>query len=250
MEPIIHNAVQKALMERTARRPGNMLYVTDLAKNPYAAIKRVLTGELEVFDYPTQLKMDGGKALEKASLREIAENIGRPSRTYFPLFNQIWTGEADMIIGHGSQDVIVVDHKGSAGEWWDYKESLPRSSDCLQIWQYGQLYHEQFGIWPQLRIYYRGWGTWGDFQIHEIKSAAHEIHLQAAGYITDKKGKFESQVRRIRRINPYWLRQELEQLYNLAMNGSQLDAIVTDPGGPDWDYPENATERLKETMVG
>lgn len=247
MQKLIHNAVRAALMNRPERKPNNSLWVSDLGRNPYSTVRRLLTGEPEPFDYATALKMDGGAALESFTLQQIAQNLDRPIQTQFPLFSSVWTGYADLVIGHGSEDVIIYDHKGSCGRWWDYKESLPRSADCCQVWMYGQLYFERFGVWPRLGLYYRGWGTWADFEVREIEAAGGGIYLEAAGHITDEKGEAEYVVTRSRAVNPYWLRLELEDLHRLAMNGIPLDDLVTDPGGPDWDYAENATRRLSQT---
>ena len=121
MSTIIHNAVYNALTNRPKRRQDGALWVSDLGRNPYIAIRRLLTGEMDPLDYPTLLKMDGGNALEAVTLREVAENIERNVQTQFPLFNEMWSGYADLVIGHGTDDVWIYDHKGSAGKWWDYK---------------------------------------------------------------------------------------------------------------------------------
>ena len=49
--------------EQPQRRIDKSLWVSDLGKNPYFALKRIATGEVEPFDYATLLKMDGGNAL-------------------------------------------------------------------------------------------------------------------------------------------------------------------------------------------
>lgn len=246
MQKLIHTAVHAALTERPIRRLDNSLWVSDLGRNPYAATRRMLLGELKPFDYPTLMKMDGGSALEDYTLRQAAENLERPVKTQFPLFNAIWSGYADLIIGHGSDDVIIYDHKGSAGKWWDYRESLPRTSDCCQVWMYGQLYRSLYGIDPQLGLYYRGWGCWGEFQIERIETEA-GFHLQARGVVTDEKGATENEVIRVRNVDPALLRDELEDVYHqIELNEISVDELeAMAPDGPDWDYAENAMERLR-----
>lgn len=246
MQKLIHNTVHAALTNRPERKRDYSLWVSDMGRNPYGAIRRLLTGELEPFDYPTLMKMDGGAALEAFTLRQVAEGLERPVQTQFPLFNEIWSGYADLVIGHGSEEeVIIYDHKGSAGRWWDYRESLPRSADCCQVWMYGQLYFERFGVRPRLGLYYRGWGAWAEFEITaERDDGGANTYMLAAGHITDEKGTFESAVIRTRAVDPDLLRLELEELYHQATNGGQLADLVSEPGGPDWDYAENATRRL------
>lgn len=246
MQKLIHATVYAALTERPARRLDNYLWASDLGRNPYGAARRLLLGELEPFDYPILMKMDGGSALEDFTLRQVAENLERPIKTQFPLFNSIWSGYADLVIGHGSESVVIYDHKGSAGKWWDYKDSLPRAADCCQIWMYGQLYHETYGIMPRLGLYYRGWGSWGEFEIERLETEA-GFHLQARGVITDEKGIIENEVIRIRDVDPTLLRGELEDIYHqLELNEISIDKLeAMAPDGPDWGYAEDATERLR-----
>lgn len=248
MDKMIHNAVHAALTERPKRRLDKMLWVSDLGKNPYSAVRRLLTGELEPFDYTSLMKMDGGNALEAATLRQVAENLGRPMQVQFPLFNDIWSGYADLVIGHGTDNVVIYDHKATAGKWWDYKESLPRATDCCQVWLYGQLYKEMYGIEPRLGLYYRGWGTWGEFKIKPVLEAdGIGLNLSATGYITSEKGGETFSAIRTRYANPQWLRSELEEYYeHICKSGMTIEEMeALNPNGPDWDYAENATIRLR-----
>lgn len=245
---LIHEAVEAALMNEPERKMDRQLWVSDLGKNPYHAFKRLLTGKMDTFDLPTRLKMDGGNALEAVTLRQVAENISRPIRTQFPLFNDIWTGYADLVIGHGSPDVIIYDHKGAAGKWWDYKWSLPRESDCCQVWMYGQLYKEMYGIEPQLGLYYRGWGTWAEFRLSFklIAKRGNVYAIEADGYVTSDKGDPLPQTR-YRMVNPAWLRAELESGFGLIESGKLTidDVQKMEPSGPDWDYATDSYERLE-----
>lgn len=246
MNFLIHLAVQEALTGRPGRRPDGLLWVSDFGRNPYAALRRVLTGELAQFDYPTLLKMDGGNALEAFSLRQIAENVGRLVRTQFPLYDNVWSGYADLIMGHGTDQVIIADHKGSCGKWWDYNQSLPRATDCCQVWLYGELYHKLHGIRPELRLYYRGWGTWAEFEIKEKKGDDFTL-FETIGIVTNDKGDVEYDVCRIRDVDPNLLKAEIENLYLDVKNGllSLADIEKQMPSAPDWDYAEDTTDRLR-----
>lgn len=243
---MIHEAIKQALVQKPERAIDDKLWVSDLGKNPYSACKRLMNKELEEFDYATLLKMDAGTALEHVSLRQIAENLPARVTTQFPLYNEIWTGYADIVIGHGTDDVYIFDHKGSAGRWWDYKESLPRASDCCQVWMYGQLYQAHYGVKPKLGLYYRGWGTWAEFDLKFFLNGRDGAVVHATGRVTDDKGKGSRLVTRERRLNPLWLREELESYHNVIHAGvfrqSSLDDL--NPQGPDWDYAENSYDRL------
>ena len=247
-DAVIHHAVNDALMGAPERKLRPEIWVSDLGRNPYGLVRRLITGELEPFDYPTRLKMDNGTAMELATLNQVAQRLNRPVQTQFPLYNEVWSGYADLVIGHGSQDVTIYDHKASAGRWWDYKGSLPRASDMLQVWKYGELYKETYGIQPTLGLYYRGWGTWGEFSVSVIEDTRTGLAMIAQGYITDEKGEEINTVTRTRQVNPEWLSTSLEAYYNLYLAGDlsieEMEAL--NPNGPDWDYAEEATLRLAE----
>ncbi len=246
MHKLIHNAVYTALTSAPKRRLNKMLWVSDLGKNPYSAVRRLWTGEMDTFDYTALMRMDGGNALEAATLRHVAENLERPIRTQFPLFDDIWSGYADLVIGHGTDDVIIYDHKATAGKWWDYKESLPRVADCCQVWLYGELYNQMYGVVPGLGLYYRGWGTWGEFKIETDGDDAIQQKLVASGFITGEKGGEAIPVIRPRAANPRLLRVELQAYHERIFSGAMTVGEMEDlnPNGPDWDYAVNASSRL------
>lgn len=249
MNPIIHNAVHFALTERPQRRSGKDVWVSDMGKNPYFLAKRLLTGGLEEFDYPTLLKMDNGVAFEGATISEIGHGLedGLTMITQFPLFDDVWSGYADIVLGHKTDTVYIYDIKGSAGQWWDYKESFPRATDCLQVWKYGELYYAKYGVKPTLGLYYRGWGTWAEFHIKEASYG-----LAAIGHVTNSKGEGVASVTRPRFVAPQFLSDELEAVYSAIMaDGDGLgpglieQLGLRDPEGPDWDYAERRTEEFR-----
>lgn len=238
---MIHELIEKGLTERPSRRLDGMLWVSDLGYNPYDTVKRLVTGETKEFDVPTLIKMQNGVALEDDSLAIIAQNSTQPIKTQVPLFNDVWSGYADIVFDFGKDSVAIFDHKGSGGKWWDYKGSLPRVNDCCQVWLYGELYKEMYGKRPYTGLYYRGWGTWAEFQVSFDGRG-----LSAVGYITNEKGENVQWESRSRRVNPFWLKRELEGYYGRiqAGEGEQLLSELTDPGGPDWDYATGNYDRL------
>lgn len=245
---IFHKSIKDSLTNRPKRKQDRALWVSDFGRNPYDALSRIMTGTIKEFDYSTLLKMDGGNALESFSLRQVAENLDRPIQTQFPLFDDIWTGYADLVIGHGTEDIIIYDHKGSCGKWWDYKASLPRAADCCQVWLYGNLYAKQYGIMPRLGIYYRGWGAWAEFELRLLYHDDGEGYIRADGIVTDEKGIEEKEVTRFHKVDPTLLLNQIERLYRTVQTDKFTleDLANMKPEDEDWDYAARMTKELRE----
>lgn len=253
METIIHNAIYESITSDPPRRIDGMLWASDLGKNPYFVAKRLLARQLDPFDYPTQIKMSNGNALEEITLEQIAQNTARPMWTQFPVYNELWTGYADVVLGHGSDLVDICDIKATSDKWWDYKGTLPRTGHVLQVWKYGQLYEAMYGVKPRLRLYYRGWGCWAEF---EIKAGA--AGLACMGHVTDDKGlSTGNEETRLRYVDPHFLEAELERVasyvngfkrpvdFERAMAALKRDLGIYEPDGPDWDYAERRTDDMR-----
>lgn len=255
--PYFMEALKAAILDQPDRRLDNMLWVSDIGYNPHGAVRRLMLGELEPFDYATELKMKGGQALEDWNVPAAQSQLGLRSRTNVPIFNDLWSGYMDLVLTLPQDSgLIVYDHKGAAGRWWDYRGSLPRVSDCCQVLLYADMLRESLGqdqVPVYSRLYYHGWGTFADwrvkFGIIPDPNLGHVPGIIAEGIITDDKGQKISQETRYRRVNPWTLRAELETLYGRVMAGSisieELESM--NPNGPDWDYAENAYQRLRET---
>ena len=260
-KPLLKNALERAIMEKPERRLDGKLWASDLGKNPHGAIRRLLTGYMEPFDYATRLKMEGGVALEDHLIPLAVSQLQAPARLQFPLYDEIWSGYADLVLNHGvDARTIIYDHKGSAGQWWDYKESLPRVSDMAQVWLYGQLYRARYPghvIPVETRLLYTGWGTWAEFSVRfdmipagSPNLAELEPGMVAEGWISHKpRGKKDhvtTAVTRYRRVNPWALREELESKWSAVQAGliPEEELAYLDPGGPDWDYAEDNYDRL------
>jgi len=256
MEPVIYNAFEAGLTARPARRLDDRLWATDLGKNPYFMLRRLIFGELVEFDAATLAKMDAGTSLEHATLSKVSENLARPVIRDFPLFDERWTGYADFVAGHGTDEVLLADHKATGGQRWDYNESLPRSGDICQLWKYGKIYELTYGVTPELRLFYRGWGAWAEFVLTEHRRYAGkfpDVMLRADGWVTNKKGQNPQYLSRLRNINPYLLNHELEELHARVQIGD-ISALKEDmeqmkPDGPDWDYAERASVRLADELI-
>jgi hypothetical protein len=227
---MIREAVETYLTSKPPRRVDSYLWVSDLGMHPAKAMRRVLKGEMEKFDVATQVKMASGSALEADTLDAL--RFSHPGLlTQFPLWNDTWSGYADFVLGHGSEEVTIIEHKAQGNKWWDYKESLPKSTHVLQLWLYGQLYRERFGTTPRLLLYYRGWDEYAEFDIPCVGFPEGGPAL-LTGRIDGR-----DTVRRMY-IAPHALRAEMEQYYLIRT----IPQLAEEEG--DWSYPEKASRRL------
>lgn len=227
---MIREAIESYLTARPPRRLDNLLWVSDLGRHPAKAMNRLIHGQQSEFAADVQVKMDNGSAIEEATSRAIHYACANVL-TQFPLYNTIWTGYADFVIGHGTEHVTIIEHKAQGDKGFDYRDSLPRSADVCQLWLYGNLYRERYGITPRLLLFYRGWSNWAEFAIPVEWSGSG--HFSVEGVVDSR------QVYRMVRFHPGWLRAELESCF----------AGRTIPNLPEsestWEYAEEAYGRLK-----
>lgn len=240
----IRPAIEHYLTSQPNRkeRPSE-LYVSELGYHPQKFLNRVLHGKTEPFDAPTLDIMQQGSVLEAdtvAALQLAHANV----RTQFPLYNATWSGYADIVIGHGTEDVTIIEHKCTGQKWFDYKKSLPRSTHICQLWMYGWLYEQMYGIRPNLKLYYRSWGSFAEFALpaEPLDDGA----IAVTGCLGDKvrgQGFVVAPVTRLRYIAPNLLRLEAEQLFGSL---EQFDSETIDP--ETWTYPEDAYVHLVENL--
>lgn len=223
---MIYQAILQTLTSRPSRKPTDDLYVSEFGQHPYKAMARVLQGEQTKFDTKTLEKMENGTAFENDTMQKLSLAIPNV-RTQFPLYDAIWSGYADAVIGHGTVDVTIVEHKATGDKWWDYKGGLVRSTHVCQLWLYGQLYQDMFGITPTLILYYRAWDHHAEFKIVDRGDGL----IWAVGEIDGNP------VERSLRISPVALQAEIEDLYNLG-------ELPDDEGVESWNYAEDAYDRL------
>lgn len=218
---MIREAFLSALQNRPARKPTTDLYVSDLGMHPYKAMARILNGERSQFEPSVLEKMECGTAFEENTAKLVSQTI--PTITQFPLWNRLWSGYADMVIGHNTDQVFIVEHKATDTKAWGY---IPKSTHICQLWMYGQLYEELYSVKPQLILVYRSWGQLAEF----------DVTVSPSGVVCSG---FVGNARKIKEfwISPAALRTELENYYE----GERLPS----PDGADtWDYPEEAFNRL------
>lgn len=225
---MIRQAFERGFTNQPKRKLTTDLWVSDLGNHPAKAMARILNGEQEEFTVEVKEKMQFGNVLEADTAAMLAHNLSSPMIAQFPLYNNIWSGYADLVIDHLSDRVTILEHKVTGDKWWDYKGSLPRAAHVCQLWLYGRLYEENYGIRPRLILYYRAFGHYAELELSE------ERHRIVAEGIIDGEP-----VHRYRLVAPDLLREELEQ-YHLAR---EMPA-ATEAELKSWDYAEEAYSRL------
>ncbi len=226
---MIHEAVESYLLAKNSlkRRNDGMLWVSDLGNHPYKAMARVLGIDLPGFEVSVLNKMQQGNLLEPDTVECL--RFGYPNvLTQFPLYNDLWSGYADMVIGHNTMArPTIVEHKGTSDKYFDYKQSLPRSAHVCQLWMYGQLYRARYGHGADLVLYYRSWSNYAEFSLDVSMG-----RVVATGTVDG------APVARTLWIDPHPLRLELEEYY-------ERQELPSPDGSDSWNYAEDAYERLK-----
>lgn len=225
---MIREAFERGFTNQPGRKLTTDLWVSDLGNHPAKAMMRVLNGEQEEFTVEVKEKMQFGNVLEADTASVLAHNLSSPMIAQFPLYNDIWSGYADLVIDHLSDRVTILEHKVTGDKWFDYKGSLPRAAHVCQLWMYGRLYEETYGMRPRLILYYRAFGHYAELELSEERH-----RIVAEGMIDGEP------VHRYRLIVPDLLRQELERYY-LAR---ELP-VATEEEVKSWDYAEEAYGRL------
>lgn len=233
---MIHTTVEKYLLAKNAlkRRPDGMLWVSDLGNHPYKAMARIMGVEQTSFGVDVLNKMQQGNLLEPDTiecLRFSYPNV----LTQFPLYNDVWSGYADAIIGHDElPSPVIVEHKGTSDKGFDYRQSLPRPAHVCQLWLYGELYRERYGVKPQLVLYYRSWSNYAEFQLEERNDFLNS-YIMATGVVDG------AYTERYVRVHPMSLRRELESWFARR-------ELPSSDGADSWDYAKESYDRLTEGL--
>jgi hypothetical protein len=242
---IIRNAYLRAVAADPARKTDKGLWVSDLGRHPRGAMNRVLHGEMMAFDEATKEKMNLGNAYEAELVERLSYSF-TGTHKQFPLFNGIWSGYADFVIGHGTDRPIIVECKSTDNKWWDtmkpvgdykaekftQKASIVRASYVTQLLQYGFLYQEMFKIAPKLILYIRSWGKYIECEVALSEPAKATSQVAVCGWKDGEK--FNSVVP----VAPILLRQEIERWFN-AQQLPPDDGLVD-----SWEYAEYASAKL------
>lgn len=137
------------------------LWASDIGRCPRSAMLRILGFE-RTRDFPPIVKkaMQFGCDKEEETLRTLVEAFGTERiASQMRVGNERWSAKTDVIVDHGTEGPIIIEHKAVFGRWRG--KDVVRSEDIAQLWLYGHLYEESqsdaFGIKrPALILFYRG----------------------------------------------------------------------------------------------
>ena len=109
-------------------------------------------------DFPKIVKeaMQFGLDKEAETLEVLRENFGDRITSQKPMGNDLWSGHPDFIVDCGTDDAIIVEHKGVFGRWRGL--DLLSTEHVAQLCLYGQLHEEANNgrRRPSLILFYRG----------------------------------------------------------------------------------------------
>lgn len=233
----IRPAILGHLADKPQRWNEQILYVSEFGRHPANAMLRMLDGKQWKPDPNLKLTMSNGTAFENGTF-DLLRNSGELPSIFqqFPLYDDIWHGRADMVIGHGTMEVVIVEHKATSDASFDYGNSYPRAADLCQLWLYGELYHALFKIKPKLVLFYRSWKRVAECHIHlDEDTRTVRPHLWIDGRRVEQ---------RVKDVWPPLLRDEMETLYRSQSFGEDLPESLS-----SWDYAEEATARMKQSEV-
>ena len=227
----VRESINQSYRMSPGKRPDGMLWVSDLGNHPAKAMRRIVEGYREEFDVPTHDKMSAGVALEGDTIQRFV-SVNGDSIPQFPLFDNIWSGYADLVHCHGSALPRIIEHKGVSSYVFKMApEKLVKSTHVCQLWLYGQLYRDTYGVMPLLTLYYRGWGDYCEVDLEETGPG----HVRVLGCVNDRPVDFVTPYR------PQRLRDEIEACYRAGVVPSS-EEVRGDVNG--WTYAEDSAERL------
>lgn len=205
MEFSLNEIYTEALRQYIERPPGTRLQPSGFGYHPAREMLRIQANESTQFDDATLDIMRLGNIVENDTFDTLAYNAPFGILRQFPLWNDLWQGYADAIIGHGTDHPMIVEHKFTEGKGWEQYSPI-KSFHAAQLWLYGELYKERFGIEPQLRLYYRApKGRYCEVAVSVVDEQP--VSMYFAGR---KDG---SPVNTFIRFDPNLLRQEIEECY-------------------------------------
>ena len=228
---MIREAINQSYSRVPNKRNDGMLWVSDLGGHPVKALRRILENHREEFDIATHDKMSAGTALEADTIQRFISVNGN-CITQFPLYDSMWSGYADLVYQHGTQTPYIIEHKAmSSYVFKSAPEKLVKSTHVCQLWMYGRLYEQIYGVHPVLSLYCRGWGEFAEVTVEQNDDLT--IHL--FGQVNEKQIDFNTSYR------PLFLLMEMEELFLTGRVPSARD-VPEDP--TSWTYAEDSSARL------
>lgn len=168
---IVYPAIEAAVTKPSDYVPtGNpRLWGSDMCHCPRKAMLRVQGNELTVdFTTEAKIRMRGGIVWEDETIGALTEAYGEDVGTQFALANDTWSCRVDAILYHGTRHPILIEHKAVGDKWWNYDGNLVQDAHVGQLWLYGELYTELYGIRPTLILFYRAWSNWAELTIDPV----------------------------------------------------------------------------------
>lgn len=227
MQPFLRTAYIDYLCQQPPRRSDRMLWVSDLGMHPFKAMNRILNGHSEPFPPATISAMADGEMIEAHSASIWSKALAATVHLQLPLFTHEWSGYADIALNLGTERPTLIEHKTTKDAGWNYNKQLGpiKSFHCCQLWLYGQLFKERYGIEPDLVLYYRSMGDhWAELNLTTDDSEF--IFLD--GQLDGKAVQFTSN------ICPRSRRDELEYYF-------RAKELPAEPVGTEWDYAGKLT---------
>lgn len=233
---MIVELLDRSLLEQPVKRMDGFLWVSDLGYHPAKAMGRILNGERIEFPLPTLDAMQNGNMYEADTISRLTRFFPGTVHTQFPLFNDIWSGYADIVLNHGTDNPIIVEHKATDSAYWarPYQNdpgksySPVKANHISQLFQYGELYEEKFGIKPKLVLIYRAWKHTCEVEL--------DYDYQSAVTLTGTldRNPFERQIQ----LDLSALKAELEFYYKSKR--MPTDIVINDKAidPQTWNYPE------------
>lgn len=165
---IVYPAIEAALQRKSDYVPSGKprLWGSDMCYCPRKAMLRVKGFEPTIqFDTDALLRMRGGVVWEDETVSALQQAYGDAVSTQFRLDSPTWSCKVDAVLNHGRINPTLIKHKAVGDRWWNYDGNLPQAAHVGQLWLYGELYTEMYGIRPTLILFYRSWSNWAELLI-------------------------------------------------------------------------------------
>jgi hypothetical protein len=143
--------------------------------------------------------------LTGAALKAVLDSVSwNPT---FKGLHPVWSGRPDFVIGHGTDNVTIIEHKVTGGDhkperWKIPSPYFPVKEHVAQLYLYGYLYNHAYGVMPTLILFYRTFKHHAQFEIQ-----VSPLETLAVGHIDGTP--YETSVD----INPIHIIAEYERMF-------------------------------------
>lgn len=207
------------------------LWASDVGKCPRKAIIR-LSDLAEASPVETRMLqyMQIGLVLEDDTRLALEHEFGDRLDCQLSLRNDVWSGKPDFVIGHGTNDVTIIEHKVTGENAWSNK-ALPRTEHVGQLLLYKYLYKKIYNVDPKCYLYYRAWGHYAEFEITRDSEG-----LLASGEVDGVADIFrlkDTAMQSIQELEDYFYSDELPPVLKRKNDGC---TFMGKPSCPYYDY--------------